>query len=99
MSVNLEYVFKIGFRVLIASYLISLGLNWQRFPTLFLSIANRNLSQYLTAEVFVMEEWHLKLYMHISVIIGTALLLGWRVGRYLGICVLAVNLFLFSELN
>lgn len=91
MALDIQYLFTLLFRIAISSYFISVGLNWINNPESSLSLLNKNLEYYDMLRGFSIDQMVLNVYAHANVIIGSALLLGWRIGKYLVFLSLIVN--------
>ena len=99
MAFDTQYLFTLLFRIAVSSYFISCGLNWINGPSHSFNLLSKNLEYYDMTRGFAIDQWVLNIYAHVSVIIGSALLLGWRIGKYLAMISLVINQLLLSESN
>ena len=84
------------FKIFIASYFISHGLNLSQHIDSAVLLAKQSFLNILSISLTITPRY-MEIYSHLEVVIGVVLLMGWRSGRLLGLAAYLVNIFLLSS--
>ena len=83
------------FKILIASYFISHGLNLSHNVDSFLPLLQNSLTA-IPGFPFTVTPQYAQIYAHLEVVIGIVILMGWTTGRMLGFLAYLINCCLLS---
>ena len=81
------------FKIFVASYFISHGLNLSRHIDSALLLLQQSFLQNLGVALPITPRY-MEIYSHLEVVIGVVLLMGWRSGRLLGLIAYLINIFM-----
>lgn len=84
------------FKIFIASYFISHGLNLSHHIDSAVLLVKESFLNILGIS-FTITPRYMEIYSHLEVVIGVVLLMGWRSGRLLGFAAYLINIFLLSS--
>ena len=78
------------FKILLASYFISHGLNLSHNIDSTLPLLNSQIKSILGLTLPICSQY-LTVYSHLEVVVGIVMLMGWRTGRILGLIMYVLN--------